>query len=360
MCEKTKPDTRSLLDVEAYSYDLPEELVAQNPAERRDASRLMYLAGGAGIGHRIFSDLPKLLIPGDILVMNDTRVLKARLLGRKIPGGASAEIFCLSQIEEAAEWRAMVRPGRKLPPGSRVELEGGCIVEIGERLPGGLRAVRLPNDVTPEAFFERCGTVPLPPYIGRSTAEAERYQTVYSKKNKAASVAAPTAGLHFTPGLLDELARRGIESEFITLDVGIGTFRPVRESNVRSHVMHSERCCVGCGQAARINAARAGGRRIVAVGTTAVRTLESFALPDGTLECGERNTDIFIVPGYKFKAVDALITNFHLPRSTLLMLVAAFAGYERTMAAYAEAVRERYRFFSFGDAMLLERPEAHG
>lgn len=343
-----------LFDIGSYFYDLPEELIAQNPAERRDRSRLMRLDRESGeLDHRVFSDLPELLRPGDLLVMNDTRVLKARLPGKKIPGGANVEIFCLSSMDDDHTWRAMVRPGRKLPPGSRVALSGGYVIEIGERLEGGLRAVHLPGDIPVEEFFETCGTVPLPPYIKESTAEAERYQTVYGVRDKTGSVAAPTAGLHFTPELLDRLGEKGIETAFVTLGVGIGTFRPVKERDVREHTMHAERCTISPESSARINAARAGGRRIVAVGTTAVRTLESFADADGVLSAGTRETEIFILPGYRFRIVDALITNFHLPGSTLLMLVAAFAGYERTTAAYEAAVRERYRFFSFGDAMLI-------
>jgi S-adenosylmethionine:tRNA ribosyltransferase-isomerase len=315
---------------------------------------------GGRIEHCLFSGLPGLLRPGDVLVMNDTRVLKARIVGKKKPGGARAEIFCLSPSgdpdapDAPGVWRALVRPGRKLPPGSVVELSDGRSVEILDRAEDGLRLVRLPCGAGSEEFFERCGRTPLPPYIRNSQAEPERYQTVYSDHAKTRSVAAPTAGLHFTGGLLAQLGDMGVELTFITLDVGAGTFRPVRARDVRDHRMHSEACSIGAAQAERINLARAEGRRIVAVGTTVVRTLESFADDSGILSSGARETDIFIRDGYKFRITDALLTNFHLPRSTLLMLVSAFADYQNTMNAYAEAVREKYSFFSFGDAMLID------
>ncbi|MDR1943742.1 MAG: tRNA preQ1(34) S-adenosylmethionine ribosyltransferase-isomerase QueA [Synergistaceae bacterium] len=350
-----------LFDVTSYSFDLPEELIAQNPSERRDGSRLMAVAResgpkrGAEPSHMFFSDLPGLLMPGDLLVMNDTRVFRARLAGKKIPGGASAEIFCLSQRgDDPREWRALVRPGGKLPPGTEVALPGGAAVTIGERLGDGLRLIRLPRDTEPSEMFERLGQVPLPPYIRHGTVLPERYQTVYAKRENDRSVAAPTAGLHFTGELLARLEDAGIGREFITLDVGLGTFRPVKERDVRNHKMHAERCRVGENTALRVNEARRSGRRIVAVGTTTARTLESMADDSGSISAGEKETDIFIRPGYRFKAIDALITNFHLPESTLLMLVSAFAGHETTMKAYALAVKERYRFFSFGDAMLIE------
>jgi S-adenosylmethionine:tRNA ribosyltransferase-isomerase len=342
----------------SYSYELPEELIAQNPSDMRDASRLMRLASGR-VSHGVFSDLLRLLRPGDLLVMNDTRVFRARLAGKKIPGGASVEIFCLSQMPgDEFSWKALVRPGRKLPPGSLVELAPGfsprLVASIGERLEDGACATRLPECIPPEELFERCGQVPLPPYIKNSSAPPERYQTVYGKRENDRSVAAPTAGLHFTPELLDRLEASSVGREFITLDVGVGTFRPVKAALISEHKMHRERCAISPDAAERINAAKREGRRIIAVGTTVVRTLESMADESGILSPGELETEIFITPGYRFKAVDALLTNFHLPRSTLLMLVCAFAGYDAVMSAYMEAVRERYRFFSFGDAMLLE------
>lgn len=363
MPELSKEREEALCHIDAYDYELPEELIAQNPAERRDASRLMRVRKGTfEREHKFFSDLPELLRPGDLLVMNDTRVFRARTFGKKIPGGASVEIFFLRPSSEYGVWETLVRPGKKLQPGSRVALEGSdgeCTVEIGGRLADGGRLVHLPDGVEPEIFFEKCGRVPLPHYIKNTTSDDERYQTVYSDKSKNRSVAAPTAGLHFTDELLACLEEKGVERAFVTLDVGLGTFRPVKVDDVREHKMHTERCTIEPEQAEKINAARASGRRIVAVGTTAVRTLETFANADGSgnlglVTPGTRDTDIFIRPGYRFKAVTALITNFHLPKSTLIMLVAAFAGYETTMAAYKDAVEKHYRFFSFGDSMLIE------
>jgi S-adenosylmethionine:tRNA ribosyltransferase-isomerase len=338
----------------SYFYELPDELIAQDPSDRRDGSRLMRIASGA-VSHGAFRDLPQLLRAGDLLVMNDTRVFRARLAGKKIPGGGAVEIFCLRQSpDDEFSWAALVRPGRKLPPGTLVELAHGLVASIGERASDGARVVRLPESVLPCELFERYGKVPLPPYIKNSSAPPERYQTVYGKHENDRSVAAPTAGLHFTPELLARLEESGVEREFVTLDVGVGTFRPVKADDIRQHRMHSERCVLSEGAASRINAAKKEGRRIVAVGTTVVRTLESAAGESGALVPGERETGIFITPGYRFKAVDALLTNFHLPCSTLLMLACAFAGYDAVMSAYAEAVRLRYRFFSFGDATLLE------
>jgi S-adenosylmethionine:tRNA ribosyltransferase-isomerase len=343
----------NLYDVNSYDYLIPPELIAQNPSDKRDASRLMSLCRKTGeIEHRRFSDLRDLLREGDMIVMNDTSVFKARVLGKKIPGGASVEIFFLSPSDKPNAWRALVRPGRKLPQGSKIE-SGGIPIIIGERRSDGARDVTLLNDIPPSELFERCGQVPLPPYIKNSSAPEERYQTVYADPSKNRSVAAPTAGLHFTPKLLDELRSSGIKTEFLTLDVGVGTFRPVKTNDIRKHEMHSERCELSSECARRISEAKSQGGRIIAVGTTVVRTLESFADASGHLSHGARDTDIFITPGYRFKVPDAILTNFHLPKSTLLMLVAAFAGYETTMRAYAEAVSKHYRFFSFGDAMLI-------
>ncbi|MDR3076801.1 MAG: tRNA preQ1(34) S-adenosylmethionine ribosyltransferase-isomerase QueA [Synergistaceae bacterium] len=343
-----------LYDISAYDYPIPPELIAQNPVGKRDSSRLMRLSKVTGeIEHRRFSDLASLLHEGDLIVMNDTRVFKARVPAQKIPGGASVEIFFLTPLENPRAWRALVRPGRKLPPGSKVQA-GGMIIGIEGKSGDGSRIVSLPEDIAPEEFFETCGHTPLPPYIKHSDAPDERYQTVYSDPAKNRSVAAPTAGLHFTRELLDELRDKGVVTEFLTLDVGIGTFRPVKENDIREHVMHSERCRISETCARAVNEAKSSGRRVIAVGTTAVRTLESFAGESGNLSQGTRDTDIFIKPGYRFKIPDAIITNFHLPKSTLLMLVSAFAGYGATMHAYAEAVANRYRFFSFGDAMLIE------
>jgi S-adenosylmethionine:tRNA ribosyltransferase-isomerase len=340
-----------LNDIKAYDYWIPPELIAQNPSLKRDGCRLMRFSRATGeTEDRRFFELPRMLRPGDLLVMNDASVFRARVLGKKIPGGAASEIFFLSPIGENV-WRAFVRPGRKLPPGSRVDA-GGAVVEIGERLDGGCRAVRVPDDAG-DAFFETRGTIPLPPYIKRSSAPEERYQTVYRDRAKCRSVASPTAGLHFTPELLRELAGAGVETEFLTLDVGAGTFRPVKAEDIREHEMHRERCEIGERCASRVNEAKAEGRRVIAVGTTVVRTLESMA-EGGGVRPGAMETGIFITPGYEFKIPDAMITNFHLPKSTLLMLVAAYAGHEATMRAYARAVEKGYNFFSFGDAMLIE------
>ena len=347
----------NLCDIASYMFDLPESQIAQNPAERRDGSRLMCLGRERGeIHHRNFSELPSLLRAGDLLVLNDTRVFNARLIGQKIPGGASVEIFCLSPAEEygSSFWQALVRPGRKLPDGAQVELSDGHVITVAERLDDGLRLVSLPKDISPGELFARCGSLPLPPYIKHTDSEPERYQTVYSDSLKERSVAAPTAGLHFTDELFASLEASGIERCFITLDVGIGTFRPVKVSDVREHHMHSERCEISEAAAELINGAKASGRRVIAVGTTVVRTLESLADSSGRVAHGRADTDIFIRPGYSFKAIDAMVTNFHLPGSTLLMLVSAFAGHSHIMNAYKMAVTEGYRFFSFGDAMLIE------
>lgn len=344
-----------LCDVDAYRYALPLELIAQNPADERDGSRLLRLSREDGsVAHGGFADLPGILRPGDMLVMNDTRVFKARLTGKKVVGSATVELLCLAPTEDPFVWRALVRPGRKLPPGSEVVLSCGFLVKIGERQEEGLRLVHLPRAISPWELFERCGQLPLPHYIKRTEASDDRYQTVYSDHASDRSVAAPTAGLHFTEELLQELRKSGVDHEFVTLDVGIGTFRPVKVQDVREHRMHHETCRICETAAERINARRERGGRIVAVGTTVVRTLESFADDGGRVGPGERNTDLFIRPGYAFRIIDALITNFHLPGSTLLMLVAAFAGYENVIRAYETAVREQYRFFSFGDAMLIE------
>jgi S-adenosylmethionine:tRNA ribosyltransferase-isomerase len=346
---------RDLNDISSYDYDIPPHLIAQNPSPRRDGSRLMRLFKSDGATeHRCFSELPDILASGDLLVMNDARVFKARVKGKKIPGGAAAEIFFLSPADGQNEWRALARPGRKLLPGSSVLLGDGTVLKITGRSSDGARTVKCPDSVSPWNIFERFGSIPLPPYIKHTDAPDSRYQTVYSNAEHNRSVAAPTAGLHFTPELLAKLRGRGIETAFLTLDVGIGTFRPVKTADIREHKMHPERCYMDETCASAVNAAKSEGRRTIAVGTTAVRALESFAGSSGMVSAGTRDTDIFIKPGYRFKIPDALITNFHLPKSTLLMLVAAFAGRQNTMRAYAEAVTLRYRFFSFGDAMLIE------
>jgi S-adenosylmethionine:tRNA ribosyltransferase-isomerase len=354
-------------DVGAYEYPLPPDLVAQEPLARRDASRLLVLDRGSGaIAHRTFAELPDLLRAGDLLVTNRSRVFPARLLGRR-PGGGTAEILLVRETGPHG-WEAMVRPGRRLRPGTLVDVAPGFRVRIEEPLrpgPGGerpgagqqptaLRRVRLLLDtLDPAAALERHGHVPLPPYIHRADVptDRERYQTIYARET--GSVAAPTAGLHFTPDLLERLAERGIERAEVVLHVGPGTFRPVEVQDVREHRVDPERFTVPEETASAVDRARAEGRRVVAVGTTATRALESALDDGGRMRAGERETDLVIVPGFRFRVAGALVTNFHLPRSSLLLLVSAFAGRERVLAAYAEAVRLRYRFYSYGDAMLV-------
>ena len=335
-----------------YAYHLPEELIAQHPLDRRDDSRLLCLGRGDGaICHRRFRELPQLLRSGDVLVMNDSRVLPSRLLGHREGTGGAAELLLLEQKGKDL-WETLARPGKKLRPGSRVVFGDGLLVgEVTDTLEGGNRLVRF--SYQGENFFtvlERIGQMPLPPYITERLEDGERYQTVYSRQ--PGSAAAPTAGLHFTPELLEALRGRGVQTGFVTLHVGLGTFRPVKADNITDHHMHLEHYTVPEETARLVNAAKTEGRRVIAVGTTSCRTLES-AWKEGALTPGPGSTGIFIYPGYKFQVLDGLITNFHLPESTLIMLVSAFAGYESTMNAYREAVQERYRFFSFGDAMFI-------
>ncbi|MCF4113648.1 MULTISPECIES: tRNA preQ1(34) S-adenosylmethionine ribosyltransferase-isomerase QueA [Dethiosulfovibrio] len=340
----------NIFKVSSYDYRLPEELIAQNPADPRDSSRLMVLSREDGsLDHRVFSDLVEYLRPDDVLVRNDTKVMAARLKGKKVEGEAEVEILVLSRLS-GQTWEAMVRPGRRLKPGISVQLSDGTIVKVDGIRPEGLRSVTFPDDVDVPSLLDKVGTVPLPPYITDSNASPEAYQTVFA--NKVGSAAAPTAGLHFTPELIERIEKKGVEILDVTLQVGLGTFRPVKEEDLRHHPMHRERCQISSYTADRINEAKAQGRRIVAVGTTSVRTLESMG-DSGVLLSGERDTSLFIYPGFEFKIVDAMITNFHLPQSTLLMLVSAFAGRERTLNAYKEAVSMAYRFFSFGDAMFI-------
>ena len=340
--------------VDEFDYELPPELIAQEPLPQRDASRLMVVDRETGRWeHARFRDLPRYLRPGDCLVLNDTRVRPARLYGRR-PGGGRVE-FLLVQPLQDDRWLALVRPGRRLRQGT-VALcgeERPLRVEVEEVRESGERVVRLvaPPGETLEETLHRLGRVPLPPYIRTELKDPERYQTVYAREEGA--VAAPTAGLHFTPELLDRLRAMGVHIATLTLHVGVGTFRPVTAERVEEHVMHAEYYRVEPAAAETINAARARGGRVVAVGTTVTRTLETVADPQGRVRPGSGWTDLFIYPGYRFRAIDGLITNFHLPRSTLIMLVAALLGRERTLAAYREAVARRYRFFSFGDAMLI-------
>jgi S-adenosylmethionine:tRNA ribosyltransferase-isomerase len=342
--------------VSDYDYVLDPERIARYPAARRDDSRLLVLPPGAGsVRHLRFRDVVELAAPGDVLVVNESRVLPARLLGRK-PTGAPSEILLLRPAPEAADdhvWEALVRPGGKLKPGRTVLVADDLSVEILDSVPGGGRLVRLVTPLSAEQALERHGHVPLPPYMEREDEplDRERYQTVYART--PGSVAAPTAGLHFTDELLAALDARGVGRAAVTLHVGVGTFRPVEVERPEDHELHREWYEVPPEAAAAVDEARAAGGRVWAVGTTAVRTLESAADDEGRIRPGSATTDLFIRPPYRFRAVDCLLTNFHLPRSTLLMLVAAFGGYARVMAAYAEAVAGDYRFYSYGDAMAV-------
>ncbi len=347
--------------VSDYHYHLPPGRIARYPAERRDESRLLAVdRREEGERHLLFRDLPGLMAPGDVLVLNESRVLPVRLLGRK-PTGAPAEILLLRTVPHAHDggrdegelWEALVRPGGKLKPGRRVEVADDLAVEILDSAPGGGRLVRLVTNLPEEEALRRHGRVPLPPYLDREEEplDRERYQTVYARL--PGSVAAPTAGLHFTEALLDEVALRGVSLAKLTLHVGVGTFRPVEVDDPAEHALHAESYVLTPEAAEAVNRARNVGGRVWAVGTTVVRTLESTAGDDGRVRPGAGETRLFIRPPHRFKVVDRLVTNFHLPRSTLLMLVAAFAGYERTMAAYATAIAQGYRFYSYGDAMVV-------
>ena len=334
-----------------FSFYLPEELIAQTPLERRDASRLLCLDKVSGTTeHRVFSELPELLCPGDCLVMNDSRVLPARLMGARETGGA-VEVLLLRDLG-GGRWECMTRPGRKTKPGTRLIFGGGELeAEVLEVAEGGNRIIEFKYDGIFLEVLERLGRMPLPPYIKAELEDGERYQTVYSRE--LGSAAAPTAGLHFTKELLAKIAEKGVRECFVTLHVGLGTFRPVKAEDIEEHEMHSEFCIIPEETARIITESKRAGGRIVCVGTTSCRTVESFANEDGTMDAKSGWTNIFIYPGYKFKCLDALITNFHLPESTLIMLVSALAGREHVLAAYKEAVEKRYRFFSFGDAMFI-------
>ncbi len=336
-----------------FYYDLPQELIAQTPLDDRSASRLMVLDRESGkISHEHFYDICSHLKRGDCLVMNNTRVIPARLYGSKEGTGGKIEFLLLRRLE-LDKWEVILRPGKKAKPGSRFEFGGGLLrAEILEVIEDGNRIVRFEYDGVWEEILDKLGEMPLPPYIKEKLSDKERYQTVYSKIE--GSAAAPTAGSHFTNELLKKIEDMGVETAYLTLHVGLGTFRPVSVDNVEEHIMHSEFYQISAETAEKINRTRESGGRIIAVGTTSVRTLETVADRDGRLRAASGETSIFIYPGYKFKAVDALITNFHLPESTLVMLVSAFAGKENIFNAYNTAVREKYRFFSFGDAMLIE------
>lgn len=342
------------MDKSQFFYDLPKESIAQHPAEPRDSSRLMCLSRATGeIEEHIFRDILDLLKPGDVLVVNDSRVIPARLLGVKQGGGAKCEVLLLKDLGED-RWECLVKPGKRLRPGSRIGfLDGELVADVEEELEDGKRAVKFHYDHSSVFFdiLDRAGVMPLPHYITAPLERKEQYQTVYAKYN--GSAAAPTAGLHFTPELLQKIKEKGVTVATVTLHVGLGTFRPVKENNIKDHIMHSEWYTVSEETAEIVTKAKAEGRRVIAVGTTSCRTLESVAMKHGAIVPCAETTDIFIYPGYEFKCIDALITNFHLPESTLIMLVSAFAGYENTMNAYKKAVAEGYRFFSFGDAMFI-------
>ena len=334
-----------------FWYDLPEELIAQTPLQQRDASRLLALGRQSGeIEHRHFYDILDYLRPGDCLVLNDSRVLPARLLGHRPTGGA-VEVLLLRDLGDK-KWECLCKPGRKMQPGNQVIFGNGelaaTVVEVKE---DGNRIVEFHYEGIFLEVLERLGKMPLPPYIKAELADQERYQTVYSRE--VGSAAAPTAGLHFTKELLEQVREKGIKTAFVTLHVGLGTFRPVKADNILEHHMHSELCMMSSETAKVLNETKAAGGRVICVGTTSCRTLESLVNEDGTFEEKSKWTEIFIYPGYTFKAMDALITNFHLPESTLVMLVSAFAGRDHVLHAYEEAVKERYRFFSFGDAMFI-------
>ena len=335
-----------------FYYDLPQELIAQTPLAQRDASRLLVMDRNTGaLRHARFPDLKEYLNPGDTLVLNDSRVLPARLLGHRDPTGGAAELLLLKD-EGEGRWECLARPGRKLKPGEKVRFgDGELTATILEDLQEGKKLVQFHYDGIFLEILERLGKMPLPPYIKEELQDGERYQTVYSREN--GSAAAPTAGLHFTRELLSEIEAMGINLGYVTLHVGLGTFRPVSAEEVTEHQMHSEFCMISAATAELLNRTRAEGKRIICVGTTSCRTLESLVNPDGTFSEKSAWTDIFIYPGYQFKAMDALVTNFHLPESTLVMLVSAFAGRENVLHAYREAVAQRYRFFSFGDAMFI-------
>jgi S-adenosylmethionine:tRNA ribosyltransferase-isomerase len=341
------------LATELFDYDLPPELIAQTPLEPRDASRLLVLDRRSGaVTHAQFCDLPRWLRAGDLVVLNRSRVLPARLHGRRLPGGGTAELLLLKRRRPGL-WEALVRPGRKLPPGSTVQLSDGIAAEVLERLSGGGRLVQFVGGSNPDAAVMRLGKLPLPPYIHGWQGDPERYQTVYG--DVLGSAAAPTAGLHFTPELLASLSSEGISHASVTLHVGLDTFRPVRVENLGEHEIHTEECTVPAETLRAVEAAHRSGGRVVAVGTTTVRALETaIAHQQGSEpQTWSGQTSLYILPGYRFRAIDALVTNFHLPRSTLLALVSAFAGREAILRAYQQAIAHRYRFFSFGDAMLI-------
>ncbi len=336
-----------------FYYDLPQELIAQDPLEERSSSRLLVLDRKTGEReHRVFREIVDFLHPGDCLVVNNTKVIPARLMGVKEGTGAGIEVLLLKRCEDNV-WETLVKPGKKARPGVRISFGEGLLTgEVLEVVEEGNRRIRFTYEGIFEEILDRLGQMPLPPYITHQLKDKNRYQTVYARHE--GSAAAPTAGLHFTPELLEAIKEKGVKLAHVTLHVGLGTFRPVKVEDVAKHHMHSEFYMIEEEQARLINETKGAGGRVICVGTTSCRTLESAADEKGVLHAGSGWTDIFIYPGYGFKLMDALITNFHLPESTLLMLVSAFSGKEQVMAAYEEAVKERYRFFSFGDAMFIQ------
>ena len=340
------------MDLKDFNYDLPEELIAQDPLEDRSSSRLMVLHKDTGrIEHKIFRDIIDYLNPGDSLVINDTKVIPARLMGIKEDTGAAIEVLLLKRNVDDV-WECLVKPGKKARTGARIIFGEGLLVgEIVDVIEDGNRMIKFHYEGIFEEILDKLGQMPLPPYITHKRQDKNRYQTVYAKNE--GSAAAPTAGLHFTKELLEKIKEKGVNVVSITLHVGLGTFRPVKVDKIEEHRMHTETFNISKEAADTINRTRAAGGRVIAVGTTSCRTLESAAADDGTIPARSGDTDIFIYPGYKFKAIDCLITNFHLPESTLIMLVSALAGRDNIMNAYETAVKERYRFFSFGDAMFI-------
>ena len=341
-----------MMKKEDFYFELPQELIAQDPLEDRSGSRLLVLDKESGeIEHRTFRDIKEYLEPGDCLVINDTKVIPARLIGSKVGTNAKIEILLLKRKENYI-WETLVKPGKKAKPGTKISFgEGLLIGEVLDVVDEGNRLIQFSYEGIFEEILDQLGQMPLPPYITHQLEDKNRYQTVYAKHS--GSAAAPTAGLHFTPELLEEIKESGVEIAHVTLHVGLGTFRPVKVENIQEHHMHSEFYRIEASEAEKINRAKREGHRVICVGTTSCRTVESAAKPDGTLSECSGWTEIFIYPGYRFKVLDCLLTNFHLPESTLIMLVSALAGREHVLHAYEEAVKERYRFFSFGDAMLI-------
>lgn len=340
------------MNIKEFYYDLPQELIAQDPLTDRASSRLLTLDKNSGaFSHHVFREIVQYLNPGDCLVLNDTKVIPARLMGEKEGTGAGIEVLLLKRKENDV-WETLVKPGKKARPGAKIVFGNGLLTgEVVDIVEEGNRLIKFSYEGIFEEILDQLGQMPLPPYITHQLQDKNRYQTVYAKHE--GSAAAPTAGLHFTPELLEEIRAKGVNIAHVTLHVGLGTFRPVKVENILDHHMHSEFYMIEEDQAALINETKKNGGRVICVGTTSCRTLESAADENGVLHAGSGWTEIFIYPGYRFKILDALITNFHLPESTLLMLVSALAGRDHVMAAYEEAVKEKYRFFSFGDAMFI-------